>query len=115
MGLMRRLKDTAIGSAAKMWLNSRYLQGVGRITTLDIDTTNRHIDAEIELRGEDSPIRARLGYVLVKGGTQTTVSLSSFDSSRAWLSEAVGRFVIGPGKTFPLPKPLADAMGRAGM
>jgi hypothetical protein len=118
MGLakaVRGLKDATIGSVARTWLNTQYLHGIGKITALRVDTADRRVDGEIELRGEDGPIRVRLAYALVKAGKGTTVSLRSFDSSRAWLNEAVGRFVVEPGIAFPLPKAVADAAERVGV
>ena len=114
MGLMRGLKDSALGLAARTWLNSHYLQGIGTITALSVDTARRHVDAEIVLRGEERPVRVSLAYALVKSGRVTKVSLRSFESSRAWLSEAARRFVVEPGLAVPLPQLVAHAVERAG-
>jgi len=115
MRLMRDLKDRALGLAARRWLNSRYLQGIGTITAFTVDSTRRHVDAEIALRGEQEPVRVSLAYAIATRGRQTEVSLTSFESSRAWLTEAALRLVVKPGLTVPLPRTVADLVKRAGL
>ena len=100
--MLRDSKDAALAYAAERFVNTR-LRGVGQISDLSLETTNRTVHFCLTLRGESEPVDVKLSDVEVQRGDDGAVLIvGGAVASREWLSGALGQFVVG--RTFPIPR-----------
>ena len=72
----------------------------GKMTELKIDEKAKTIDATVELKGEEEPIRVHVGgYVLDEGAG--TLTVGEVQVSREWMNALANQLLKG--KAVPLP------------
>ena len=84
--MFNRIKDQATGPLAGLFFNV-LLKPYGTMTNLQIDSKNKTITCELDLKGETTPLKIhRLHYQLVEEGETTFFEITGVDTSREWLN-----------------------------
>ncbi len=111
MSLLNRLKDQAVSATARQLINS-HLKPYGSMLNFSVQTDTKTLNAEIQLKGEASPIRLTLtGYEIGGTAEKPTLRFAKTAASREWLDTVLREFVEGkaidlPPKAAPLLKML---------
>lgn len=101
MNAFTSLKEKSVEAALTGILDD-YIRNFGSIRRLNIDSSAKTIEIELELKGEATPIRIQArDYEVIRGENQTWISVKSFASSREWLSAALNEHVAG--RKFKVP------------
>ena len=96
------MKDAALRSVARQYINSKIIAEYGVMTKLEIDRTRKTIHAELELKGEAQPILIDVtGYELITGPEKTFIKLSEAKISREWVNLLFQQFARD--KQFEIP------------
>src|SRR6266542_1701739 len=99
---LRTMKEGAIRSVARQYINSKLIADYGVMTKLEIDRTNKTIHAELELKGEAQPISVDVnGYELIAVPGRLLLKLSHVKISREWVNAVFQRFARD--KTLEVP------------
>jgi hypothetical protein len=81
--------NTMKTAAARMFIN-QYINGIGTVTELTIDKSNKSIVALVEMAGEPAPVRIEAsGYIL--GADH--IAISRFICDKPWMETALNRFL----------------------
>ena len=95
------LKKGALEASARAFVN-RQIEKIGVLTKLDIDCRNKAIRAELDLRGEQSPILISVGsYDLSEADGASYISLHDVTASREWISALLGQYLVGKKLVIP--------------
>lgn len=104
-----KTKGQAVSLAGRQILNS-YLEKYGTMLNFSVQPETKSIDAEILLKGEQSPIKLTLsGYEIGGSAEKPTLRIAKVAASREWLEVVLREFVEGkpidlPPKAAPLLK-----------
>ncbi len=91
--LLNPAKDCLLAATVKPWLNQT-IKRYGHMTQLRIDSTNKRIDIELELKGESSPIQIIVkSYELTSEAGETHIELGEIETSREWINVLVADFL----------------------
>lgn len=94
-------RDRATEAAAAAWLRHK-IQDFAELKALEIDTRQKRILLEVELKGEVSPVRLVINaYEVEKRETETYVRITRMEASREWLGIALNKYVVG--QSFKVP------------
>jgi hypothetical protein len=96
-------KDFSLEVAAKLWFNqtqNRY----GHMTTIQIDSTAKSIQVELELKGETSPIEIVVAsYQISTESGETFIELGDIKTSREWINQLINDYLPPDKKCFKVP------------
>jgi hypothetical protein len=96
-------KDWLIERTALPLLNQAVMRKYGEMTKLKLDTAQRSIEAEVELKGETQPIQVRVHeYEILQEGGTAYVVLKDISTSREWLTALARDFAVG--RKFEVPE-----------
>lgn len=84
--LLGQSKEWCIRQAAFI-AAAKYLPPYGEMTSFHIDPTNKKITVSLDLRGEQSPIDAEVGYDLHEDSGKLSFRITDVKTSREWLTE----------------------------
>lgn len=102
MNILGKLKSAAVEQGVKVLL-APYLDGIGSIRSLDIDTQSKSVRIELALNGEQTFVTVKAGYALHDEADGTlSASVESFEASRPWLNGVFERY--GQGRRFRVPE-----------
>jgi hypothetical protein len=103
LSMIHQGKDRLIEAAARLWLHQT-LKRYGQMTNLHIDTQNKRIDIELDLKGETSPIKVAVkSYRLDSDSGETFVELGEVETSREWMNALIEDFLTPDKKRFKVP------------
>lgn len=97
------LKDRVISTGAEKVIGY-FLDGIGKIQELSIDSKERTIRLSMLLKGETEPVDALInGYEIISRDDKTFMKINTLSSSRSWAEAAFNRYMKGqlieiPGK-----------------
>ena len=95
------LKEAALEAAIKSLIN-REIEKFGVVTELAIDTQQRTMRAELDLRGEASRIWINVAsYELSEKSGEVHLAFQNVTASREWITAALNHYVVN--RTFRLP------------
>jgi hypothetical protein len=95
------LKETALGLALRAFIN-REIEPFGSVSQLALDTTRKTLRAELDLKGEPSPISINVAaYELSEKNGVVHIAFQNVTTSREWITAVLNKYVVG--HTFPLP------------
>ena len=98
---IRRVKDGAVAKALTLIFNQTQ-KNLGIMTKLEIDSKNRTVHIELDLKGETSPIIVDVGrYTMENGGAQSYITLANVKTSREWITVLADSFIKDT--KFPVP------------
>ena len=87
MGVFSKAKDRVLEKMALKYLNTRLLEPYGQATCLRIDSAEKSIQIEVELKGETEPVQIELSnYEVHKDGTRYFAMVKEIRTSREWLT-----------------------------
>jgi hypothetical protein len=96
------MKDAALRSLARQYINSKISDQYGVVTKLEIDRAKKTIHAELDLKGESQPIIVDVtAYELISAPDKTLIRLADVKISRRWADALYQQF--GRDKTFEVP------------
>jgi hypothetical protein len=88
-------KRGAVEAAAKAFINER-IKHFGQVARLELDTQQKRLYVELELKGESSPVWVQVeGYELQEQGGIPGIRLLGARASREWMTLAVEQYVTG--------------------
>ena len=100
MSLISTIRDKAIQSAAKGWLQSQ-TKAVKDVQHLEIDAKQKTFSLKLELAGENEPLTVTGRYQLTDSGEKTVIAPADIQTSKEWLSILAAELVTG--RTFEVP------------
>jgi hypothetical protein len=100
-GFLHRSKDATLAFTARIAIN-KWLNSIGEMTELSIDTKKKRIRVRLELVGEKEPIELEiLRYNLKAKGETAHITIEEATASREWLTVALREFIVGQEVTIP--------------
>ena len=100
---IRQGKDRLVETGARLWLQQT-IQPYGKMTRLHIDSQNKRIDIELDLNGEDTPIRIDVkSYALTSDSGETFIELGEIGVSRQWMETLVANYLTPDKRRFKVP------------
>jgi len=89
-------KDWLIQKAAAAMLNQAFLKPYGTLKNLKLDLAQRSIDAEVELKGESSPVRVQIHkYEVLEENGAAFIVVKEVSTSREWLTTLARNYAVG--------------------
>lgn len=89
-------KDWLVEKAAVAMLNQSMLKPYGTLTRLKLDTANRTIEGELELKGETQVVKINVhGYELLEEDGGVYLIINGLSTSREWLTTLARDFAVG--------------------
>lgn len=111
MNIFGRAKDRMLEQMALAYLNGNLLAPYGRATQLRIDTRDKTITMEAELKGETSPVTVEVtDYLLSQEGEKYFAVVKGIRTSREWLTALAENELVNV--KFPLPDRLGSLLAR---
>jgi hypothetical protein len=105
-GFFHRSKDAALAFSARVAIN-KWLNTIGKMTELSIDTKNKRMWVRLDLNGEKEPIEVEiLRYTLKTEGETAYITVKEANASREWITTVLRDFVVGQDIAIP-PKAVA--------
>jgi hypothetical protein len=87
MGVFSKAKDRVLEQMALTYLNGGPLEPYGKATRLRVNSTDKSIQIEVELKGETTPVQVELiDYDIRKQGERYLASVKEIRTSREWLT-----------------------------
>jgi hypothetical protein len=105
------VKDVAVEVIAKRWFNQTQKR-YGNMTKIQIDSQRKHIDVELDLKGESLPLRIEVKCYQLESeiGGQTYISLGDIETSREWLNVLISDYFDPQRRRFKVPKAIRLAL-----
>ena len=101
-GFLHRSKDATLAFTARVAVN-KWLNSIGEMTELSIDTKKKRIRVRLELVGEKEPIEVEiLRYNLKTKGETSHITIEEATASREWMTVALREFLVGQDVTIPV-------------
>lgn len=98
---MFSIKESLIVAALKPFLNG-YLEDIGVIRELNIDTGSKQVSISVELKGEESPVDIDIKrYEIIEQDGKSFLIVKEVSFSREWINRAVDKWK--PEMKFPIP------------
>ena len=102
------LKERAIEAAVKRLIN-RKIEAFGSVTSLQIDSKQRTIAAQLALKGETQPIVIKVGsYEVIQEHGAAFISFQNLHASKEWINSVLNEYVAG--RRFKVPEVLRMAL-----
>jgi hypothetical protein len=84
--MFSQIKDRVARPFAGLFLNA-LIKEYGTLTNLQIDSKNKTITCELDLKGESAPLKINcLNYQLVEEGGEKFFEIIRMDTSREWIN-----------------------------
>jgi hypothetical protein len=105
-----RVKDAAVQQVAK-WLANRYhLKRLGRITDLQLDSTEQRIFLVLALHGEKDVIELTLTYRIL---SPEMLEIGEVQASRPWMTEFINKMIPAEQKRLAVPSTVTRILAPA--
>lgn len=106
MGFFSHLKDLAVATAVRTYLNHHF-KSLGHMTTLRIDTESHTLELTADLAGESQPIEIKAAYRLEETDGALALVPTKVECSRAWIELLANQMVADGALRLPVPAGLA--------
>lgn len=91
--ILRKPKDAILSAVAKRYANKQ-LAGIGKITSVSLNSIKKKISVSLDLLGEKETIRLDvLNYDILNQGRKFYFVAREISSSREWVEETAKRFL----------------------
>jgi hypothetical protein len=95
------VKERVVEATAKRLINQKIIV-FGSVTSLQIDSKQRTISAELTLKGEAEPIAIKIGvYELIEENGVSYISFQNLHASKEWIGHVLNEYVAG--RRFKVP------------
>jgi hypothetical protein len=102
------LKERAIEATAKRLINQK-IEAFGSVTSLQIDSKQRTISAQLALKGETEPIAIKIGaYEVIQDDGGSYISFQNFHASKEWIGNVLNEYAAG--RRFKVPDAVKMAL-----
>ena len=92
-------------------LNETLLRDYGEIISLEIDSNDKTLHADVLLRGEKEPIRVEIQrYEISRQEDRTCFIARKIETSREWITTLAQKQLMG--RPIPLPSQLSGVIAR---
>ena len=99
--LANALKQRALEAAVKTLINQK-IKAFGSVTSLQIDSKQRTVSAQLALKGETQPITIKIGaYEVTQENGGTCISFQNLQASKEWIGNVLNEYVAG--RRFKVP------------
>jgi hypothetical protein len=106
--IIHRAKEKVVVGAVRLWLKKQ-LKRFGTMTSLQIDSKQKTMRLELELKGETSLITVEVGnYELLQRNEETFLRLNKVSTSREWMTTLLSELL--PNQQFKVPTVLKIAL-----
>jgi len=103
---MSGVKDWLVEKTVTGILNQRFLKPYGKLTELKVNSTNKSLQLELELKGDPQKVWVYVHcYELIGQGGEMQFLVKEISASREWISALAQKFVLN--KPFPIPPEIA--------
>ena len=87
-------------------LNQRFLKPYGKLTELKVNSTNKSLQLELELKDEPQKLRIYVRrYELIEQSGEMQFLIKEISISREWINALAQEFVLN--KPYPVPPEMA--------
>ena len=101
--------DGASGNHLLRCVLNNMLKEFGVMTSILIDSRRKSIAIEVELKGEDRPVRITIeGYVVEPDGDGSRLKLGHISFSKEWMDVLAKKFLADAKLSIPLPPDLLE-------
>lgn len=88
-------------ATVKRLINQK-IEAFGSITSLQIDSKQRTISAQLALKGETQPIAIKIGgYEVIQESGVAYISFQNFHASKEWIGNVLNEYLAG--RRFKVP------------
>ena len=102
------LKERALEATVKRLINQK-IEAFGSVTSLQIDSKQRTIAAQLALKGEAQPIAIKIGaYEVIREDGVTYISFQNLHASKEWIGNVLNEYVAG--RRFRVPEVVKMAL-----
>ena len=103
LNIFKQGKDFLIGQAMLNWFNT-VKKHIGKMTNIKIDSENKNIELDLELKGETSPLRIHIrNYRLISESGETFIELKDVTTSREWINALLADYPEPEKRRFKVP------------
>lgn len=104
--LLNPAKDFALGAAVKLWFNQT-LKRYGTMTHIQIDSKTKHVEVDLDLRGETTPLHVVIeSYQLHSSAGETFIDIGGVHTSREWINCLIEDLLQPGSRRFKVPAAL---------
>ena len=101
--------DSATGNYLLRYVLNNKLKEFGMVTSILIDSKSKSITIEVELKGEDRPIRIKIKeYVIEPAGDGSLIKIGNISFSREWMDVVARKFLANAKLSIPVPPDLLE-------
>ena len=101
--------DSATGNHLLLCVLNNKLKEFGVMTSILIDSKSKSIAIEVELKGEDRPIRIKIKeYGVEPDGDGSLVRIGNISFSREWMDVIAKKFLANAKLSIPVPPDLLE-------
>lgn len=95
-------------ATAKRLINQK-IETFGSVNSLQIDSRQRTISAELALKGEPQPIAIKIGaYEVIQENGVSYISFQNLHASKEWIGHVLNEYVAG--RRFKVPHAVKMAL-----
>jgi len=106
--MLNKMKDTALSKGAKIAINKQ-IKEYGEMLKLNLDSSNKSIDAEVMLDGEKEPLVVKVDrYEMTEENGKHYLKVHGVKTSRAWINTIASSYLDG--KMFEIPAEYANML-----
>lgn len=101
--IFKKGKDLLIEQAFLNWFNT-VKQHIGHMTHIKINSENKSIELELELKGETAPLRVHVqNYRIFTTDGETFIELTEVTTSREWINALLADYPQRERRRFKVP------------
>lgn len=94
-------RDRATEAAAGAYIRGK-IQDFAELKALQVDSRQKRIVVEVDLKGEPSPVRIEVhAYEVAQRDGETYIRILKAAASREWLGIALNQYLVGQGIKVP--------------
>lgn len=102
------LRDRAVEAGARAYVNGK-IDRFGSVTRFELNSRERTLLLELELKGETSPISVAVGsYYITEDNGARYIAFGNVQASREWIGLALVQYLAG--RRFKLPDALSNVL-----
>ena len=101
--------DSATGNHLLLCVLNNKLKEFGVITSILVDSKNKSIAIEVELKGEDRPVCIQIKeYVIEPNGDGSLLKMGDISFSREWMDVIARKFLANAKLSIPISSDLLE-------
>jgi hypothetical protein len=103
LNIFKQGKDFLIEQAFLTWFNT-IKKHIGHMTQIKINSENKSIELDLELKGETAPLRVQIqNYRIFTTDGETFIELTDVTTSREWINALLADYPQPEKRRFKVP------------